>query len=308
MKYKITTAVSTEPITLAEVKLHLRLSSDSLSEDMDTDQSIAPGVHVIAASYGLIGSAVEVLGKLALVNLNAGICGGSVLAKIQESDDNLTWLDWTGGAFTTVTSANDESVQSIDYTGMKQYIRVVATISGASCSFGVDVITLSGNPIEDSWFEDVISSAREYCENITGRGLATQTITAYMDRFPCEKFFELPRSPLQSVTSISYKDSNGTTTTMTVNTDYLVDTDSDVGRIVLPYGGSWPSFTAWPVNPISIVFIAGYTTIPKLIKQAMYLLIGFWNENREAATAKDVSKEIAFSVSRLLSQHRTGWF
>jgi len=90
------TPVSTEPLSLSEVKLHLRLTSNTFSGDMVTYQSIKPASQGIVAAYGLVGTAVDVLGKTSLVNLNSGTngAGGSVTAKIQESDDNTTWQDF----------------------------------------------------------------------------------------------------------------------------------------------------------------------------------------------------------------------
>ena len=63
------------------------------------------------------------------------------------------------------------------------------------------------------------------------------------------------------------------TTTMTLTTDYLIETNGEwPGFIVLPYGGAWPSFTAWPVTPIKIQFACGWTTqalVLYKIKQAV---------------------------------------
>jgi len=60
---------------------------------------------------------------------------------------------------------------------------------------------------------------------------------------------------------------------MTAGTDYLVETNGDqCGKIVLPYGGSWPSGTLYPSNPITIRFVCGWTTaalIPKSLKRAV---------------------------------------
>jgi hypothetical protein len=63
---------------------------------------------------------------------------------------------------------------------------------------------------------------------------------------------------------------------MAVTTDYLVETNGEgYGRIVLPYGGSWPSATLYPSNPITIEFVCGWTaaaSIPKKIKAACLML------------------------------------
>lgn len=75
---------------------------------------------------------------------------------------------------------------------------------------------------------------------------------------------ELPRPPLQSITSFIYTDVNGITYPMTQGYDnaagnYLLDLDSQPGRIYLPYSGLWPVTILLPANPIEIVFVAGYS-------------------------------------------------
>lgn len=308
LDYRVVTPVAVEPISRAYVKLHAKLSSDSYSGDTLTRQSLAPAARGVIAAFGLIGSSADVLDTIALVNLNAGACGtgGSVTAKIQESDDNTTWQDFTGGAFTVVTEANDNAVQEIEYTGSKRYLRVVATVAAATCVFSADVVSKTGDTTEDSVLDVMISAARGYCEGITRRAFAPQTLEVYLNYFPGRSHIELPRPPLTSVTSIIYKDSLSAENTMVASTQYLVDTDSDIGRIVLPYGVSWPSFTAYPINPIRIRYIAGYTTLPAELKQAMVLLVAHWYNSREAVGT--VSGEIEFAVTALLSQYRAGWF
>ena len=310
MDYKIITPVSVEPVTLAEAKLHIKASSDTFSGDVTTSQSVTPGLHTIAASYGLVGAAIDVLGYIPIVNLNAGGCGtgGSVAAKIQESDDNVTWQDYSSGAFATVTESNDNAIQEILYAGTKRYIRTVATVAGASCSFSVDVLTRTGDVEEDTLIAGLIASAREYCEAYTRRSLATQTIEAHLSRFPRKDRFKLPRPPLQSVTSVKYKDSTGTETTMTVDAEYIIDSDSDVGAIVLPYGLIWPTFTEYPVNAVKVRYVSGYcalTPIPQTIKQAMLLHIGYFYNNRDAVGLDDKTDA---AIKRLLSIWKCGWF
>lgn len=171
---------------------------------------------------------------------------------------------------------------------------------------------ISEETAEDYLLSSLITAAREYCEGVTGRALVEQTIEAYLDGFPCgrEKWYiELPRPPLQSVTSLKYTDNTGAETTMIVNTDYIVDLDSNISRIVLPYGANWPSFTPYPINPIKVTYVAGYSDtdpIPKTIKQAMLLLIGHWYANREATG--DVKGKLAYAVDTLLNMHRVRWF
>jgi uncharacterized phiE125 gp8 family phage protein len=308
MKIKTITPVTTEPVTLAEAKTHIRLTSGTFAGDVNTQQSITPGNHEVAVYTG---TAIDVLGYITIVNLNSGTCAGTVTAKIQESDDNVSWQDFS--SFAVVTATNDNAVQEIEYTGGKQYVRAVATVATASCAFSVDVVTKTGDTTEDDLITALITAAREYCEGYTGRALATQTLEAYPPYFPRKDEIEIPYPPLQSVTSVKYKNSAGAETTMVVDTDYIIDADSNVGRIVLPYAKTWPTATLYTVNPIKIRYVAGYyeaNPIPKMIKQAMLLLIGHWYENREALLVGQgtMSKKIEFAVDALLSMYRARWF
>lgn len=267
-----------EPVSLQDMKEHLRLDSGAFTDNLSPSQSITPGVHVTTTLYGLLGASTDVLGYQAVVVLDSGTnaAPGTADVKIQESDDNTNWTDWTGGAFTQVTTANDNAIYKIAYTGAKQYIRVVAKVLLAACEFGVQVVKYASDTTEDAILTALITAARQQVEAITRRCLITQTWDAWIDHFPVCDHIVLPFGQLQSVTSLAYTDSAGTVHTMMVTTDYLVDDDSEPGRIVLPYATPWPSFTGYSVNPIAIRFICGYGTtaasVPRGIVTAIKML------------------------------------
>lgn len=302
MNIKIITPVSTEPVSLTEVKTHLRLDSEYLSDDITTSQMLSPSSRSVNTYTS---NGFNVLGKNAIVNLNSGTnqATGTVDVHIEESDDNVTYTDWST-AFTQVTTANDNAVQEKQYTGTKQYIRVVAVVANASCEFSVDLIYSDNSNVEDTMLSALITVAREYCETITRRALATQTLELILDDFPSD-YIELPKSPVQSITSIKYKDSTGTETTWT---DYVSDVDKLPALIMPEYGDSFPSFTPYPSGAVRIRYVAGHTTdIPKSIKQAMLLLIGHLYENREDTVAKKL-ENIPLGIQSLLSTYRIwGW-
>ncbi len=284
MRISQTTPPIIEPISLNELKLHLRISSGSFSDNIDTSQSIFSGDHAIAATYSLVGSAVDVLGYTAVVNLNSGTngAGGTVACKIQECDTVAgTYTDWTGGGFTQVTVANDNATQEIEYTGSKQFIRTVSTVAGNTCDFGTEVIRLTATLVEDDLLNNDIKSARDNIETITRRQLLTATWSYYLDRFPDGDRIKIPFGNLQTTDlAVSYDevdtDGSKANTVMTLTTDYLIETNgAGPGYIVLPYGETWPTFTEWPVNPIKISFKCGWTTaalVPYKIKAAMLLI------------------------------------
>ena len=71
------------------------------------------------------------------------------------------------------------------------------------------------------------------------------------------------------------------------------------------------SSTLWPTNPIEVQFICGYgdsaSNVPKMIRQAMLMMIAHWWENREAfVVQKQVGDliEVPKSVISLLYSHR----
>jgi uncharacterized phiE125 gp8 family phage protein len=284
------------PVSLSELKAHLKLDSGTFDGNLTITQSLAYGSKVIANNYTThVGTGVDVLGKQAEVLLHCGTNGatGTVDTKIQESDDNATWTDWTGGAFTQVTTTNDNQDYKKAYTGTKQWIRTASKVLLAACEFGTSILVNAATTAEDDLLTEKLQSAIDDAEDFTGRQLLTATWKAYLDKFPVDKdYIELPFGNLQSVTAITYKDSAGTVTTMTVTTEYLVETNGDqCGRIVLPYGCSWPSVTLYPSNPICIEFVCGWTAaalVPSKIKSAILLGAADLYHCRETKTDRPI--------------------
>lgn len=140
---------------------------------------------------------------------------------------------------------------------------------------------------DDDTFEGVwIPAARERCEGATERQLITATWDLLLPCFPCGPI-ELPRPPLQSVTSVKYIDTNGDLQTW-ASSNYHVDTPVGPkckrGRILPVYGVTWPS-TRSQFNAVQVRFVAGYgtagTDVPARLRQAMLLDIGSMFVHRE---------------------------
>lgn len=157
----------------------------------------------------------------------------------------------------------------------------------------------------------LITAARQHVEAVTGRALVTQTLEMKLDHFPGTAHgildlrmhpealtgrgqdwaIRLPRSPLQSVSSISYVDDAGSTQTLAAS-KYDVDTSSLVPRITPAYSEVWPTTRPIP-NAVTVTFVAGYSavsSIPAGLKQAILVLVGTMFENRESVAAFDAQK------------------
>lgn len=176
------------------------------------------------------------------------------------------------------------AVEPVDLAAVKSHLRVDDTV-------------------EDDAIAAIIAGARQHVEDITRRGLITQTWDYSIPGWPACNHITLPFGNLQSVTSVKWKDTAGTQTTLAVTTDYLVETNSDqCGRIVLPYAVPWPSGALYPSNPITIRYICGWTSeqfVPATIKAAIKMLCAKLYEGRgEDAVGQTVMEDK--TVPRLL--------
>lgn len=138
-----------------------------------------------------------------------------------------------------------------------------------------------GHDLDDTLLGVLISAAREHGESLTGRSWAAKTLEVVLDEFPAGAI-ELPASPITAVTSVKYLDADGVEQTMP-DTDYTVDADSLVGRVVAV--DEWPE-TDDTVNAVRVRYTAGWTpsTIPPVLKQWLLIRVATLYEHREALT------------------------
>lgn len=107
---------------------------------------------------------------------------------------------------------------------------------------------------EDARLAGLTLAATEWAQGFCGRVFMEQTWDYTLDAFPSQ--IELPIAPVQSVTSITYKDAAGATQTLPTSA-YEVNLKSVVTRIRCADGYSWPD-TAGTYNAVTIRFVAGY--------------------------------------------------
>jgi uncharacterized phiE125 gp8 family phage protein len=172
---------------------------------------------------------------------------------------------------------------------------VTLTEAKAQCRIDIDD--------DDALIVGLIQAAREYCEAIDWCAYCTQTIELWLEDWPLDDEIELPRPPLQSVTSVEYYDVNDVKYTLPT-TVYAADTVSVPGVVHLRYLQNWPLVVLRDYNAICVTYVAGWDEtayMPIVIKQAMLLLVGHWYENREAVTVGAVSRPIDFGVKALLA-------
>jgi len=158
----------------------------------------------------------------------------------------------------------------------------------------------------DEHLERLIQAARVYVENYTGRQIVTATWDLYADSWPDDGLtISLPKGPIQSVTSITYVDENGSSQTWS-SSNYVLSASREPAIIRLAYQSVWPAFRFQP-DAIRVRYVAGYgaaTAVPQGIRHAILLLVGGWFLNREIETASNL--KWMQSAENLLLQYRYG--
>jgi uncharacterized phiE125 gp8 family phage protein len=293
------TAPASEPLTIAEVKAHLRLDSTN-GEPAPT----APTVALVATAG----------------NVTAGVHRWLWVARTADGATEagavsapLTTILATHGKATVTKPQGGSAVTYMDLyrtaAGGSTYLFVAATANdGATYTDNIADGSLgaaapSTNTTADPELVAWITAARQYVETFTHRALITQTWDLKLDGFPSEDIW-IPRSPLVSVTSVSYVDTAGVTQTWAA-TNYSVEApagpEAGPGRVIPNYGVSYPSTYGVP-NCVTVRFVAGYgaaAAVPAGIKAAMKLMIGHWWINREAVTLVNLA-EVPLAAHSLL--------
>lgn len=161
--------------------------------------------------------------------------------------------------------------------------------------------------LENALLSSLIAAARQHIEAYTGRALVTQTWELRAQYFP--DAFELPRAPVQSITSVSYVDIAGVTQTLPGD-QYTLIADigphAQPGRMVPAYLATWPACRGYE-DDVRVRYVAGYgngQAVPQPIRAAMLLLIGHLYENREAVITGTGVNDLPLGVAALLAPYK----
>lgn len=231
--------------------------------------------------------------------------------------------DGTDYQITCIATASDGSIYELE--GLLLVAEVPVTAETAKTGPGL-VVRPTIEPIslaeakdhleeaesdKDEMIIATIQAAREIAEDIMRRALLTQTWNYCLKEWPSTDRIRLPFGNLQSVTFVKWKDCDGTETTLTEGTDYIVEkNDIECGYIVLPYGVSWPSGILYPSNPITIQHICGWTRaadVPQNIRSAIKLICTDLYKNREGQELTSMVYVANPTVMKLLINAKLYW-
>ncbi len=154
MQLKIFAEPAIEPVSLQDIKEHLRLDSGAFTDNLDPIQSIYAGSHGTTTLYNLLGAFANVLGYSAVVILDTGVIAatGILDVKIQESDDalKLTIADSAcieaNGTYALVFTGTNITPATGTYTILSNKITAVSLTSpGTGYSAVPTVATQTGD-------------------------------------------------------------------------------------------------------------------------------------------------------------------
>ncbi len=160
---------------------------------------------------------------------------------------------------------------------------------------------------DDSLITSLIVTARRACEEFTKRAFITQTWKLVLDRFPheldqrmeaflylrCERYaIQLPRQPIQSITSIKATDTANAQATVAAETYTL---DESGGRVLLNDEFFWPS-NLREYAAVEIETVNGYGDdggdVPEPIKQAITQYVYAMYSSRQCGDLPDGCKTL----------------
>jgi uncharacterized phiE125 gp8 family phage protein len=159
-----------------------------------------------------------------------------------------------------------------------------------------------------------IPAVTERMEGATGRQGLLASYRLELDRFPCERWMEIPKPPLvaDSVV-ITYLDTAGVLQTLDSDL-YVVQAPIGPkcarGRVSLASGQVWPA-TLCQAGSVIVEFDAGYgdtaADVPALLRQAMLLDAGTLYRHRESVlTGVDAAAiELPLGSSQIYRRFRT---
>ena len=161
--------------------------------------------------------------------------------------------------------------------------------------------------------EMLIEEAREYIEMRAGLAFITQTWHMTLDHWPGLRqewwdgtregaistlyrpdythLIELPRAPLQSISSLNVYGTDDAATAVTVADVFIVDAYSMPGRLSLRSGSSWP-VALRTTNAIEINYTAGYgdtaAEVPASMRRAIRMLAAkMYSERGDGCSVDD---------------------
>lgn len=160
---------------------------------------------------------------------------------------------------------------------------------------------------EDDLIEALIETARAWADEKLGFPVMETTVTEYMDGWPSCCTLELAHRPNAATdpavtVKIEHIVASATDYSELAQAKFTTDEKSDPARVVLKKAETWPALEPVP-NCVKVTYKTGAATadsVPRNVRQAMLLQIGFLYENREDISINETRNPRIRSAENLL--------
>lgn len=150
-----------------------------------------------------------------------------------------------------------------------------------------------------------ISTARQLCEQATGRSLITRVLQVYLPGWP-SGWLDLPQCPVSQIGSIEYQNTAGTWLGL-ASTEWQLDPYSVPARVRTRPSAVLPTLPTDRPTPVRITYSAGYgaaaTSVPECLRNWMLAQIEVMSQNRSALD-DGTPRRVLPHIDRLLDSER----
>lgn len=163
---------------------------------------------------------------------------------------------------------------------------------------------VAGFTDDDALITALVAAAARVVSAWSGRVLTQETWAASFGAgFTGD--FVFPKSPVQSVSSITYYDADDVEQTASIS-DFYLTKDDDRAYLRPKSGAAWPVANAIREDAITVTFVCGYSTCPDNLSRAVAALAAHMYEHRLAVDDVKLS-EVPLGISALIEVDRLGW-
>ena len=160
---------------------------------------------------------------------------------------------------------------------------------------------------EDTLIANLCVAARKRVEEITGRALLTTTFTLKLPEFPrAGEHLLLVKSPVQSITSITYKDTADASQTWTSSLYDLI-TSVEPNYVRPAYNQIWPDALN-DSESVTVTYKGGYgdasTDVPEDLILAVKMLFVHMYDVRQVVSVGEVGRVLPMTLRELLGPYR----
>ena len=160
--------------------------------------------------------------------------------------------------------------------------------------------------VDDTLIQNYSDSASEFVETLSSRVFSDRAINVGSYAFPTGTCpIRLSYSPVQSIDSITYYDTDGAQQTMDLADVSLITNEAQLSWIALVPDAKWPA-TQSRLDAITISYTAGYggdANVPMAAKQAILLCTAHYYDQRSTIVVGTSATQLEFTVTNLTPEY-----